>query len=525
MMNVGWPNQGLGLEVAADPLQQQQQQFQHQQLAQQQQLQQQQLQQQQPTMQLPTYTLQQNKPGQKFDPTTELQLDQWVQAKRDKDFVTADSIRSDLRSRGIEPDIVRPPGHDAVIDTDVEQKLDLWVQAKRDKNFGIADSIRAELRAIGVDPDTVRPPGYDNVIEDRGGLGAQGASQQLKFDDGTEQLLDLWVAAKRNRDFVQADNIRSELRNKGVDPDTVRPPGFDAVIDATAEQELDRWVQAKRDKDFATADAIRAELRQRGIEPDILRPPGYEAQQQMSAEVENRLDLWVTAKRNKDFTTADAIRSELRAQGIDPDTARPPAREPPALQAPLAAVPLQRAGLYAPVAPASKLARAARYTAAMPALPAARGPGVVQFRPALAGIRPGGQAAGAAQRGVAAIRPLRIVSTPSSGVRPPLQYRTTPPLSTPASRLAPLRAPPTAQQREVERQLDRWVEAKRAKDFVTADEIRSRLRKIGVEPDTARPATGAASASGYGAFTTVGAIEPVAKRPRLEAKEGTVYLK
>jgi len=516
-MNVGWASQGLGHEVAVDPLSHQQQ-FQQQQLAQQQQLQQQQ--QQQPAMQPPAYTLQQSQPGQKFDPATELVLDQWVQAKRDKDFVTADTIRSDLRARGIEPDIVRPPGHDAVIDTDVEQKLDMWVKAKRDKNFGIADSIRAELRAIGVDPDTVRPPGFDN------GLSPQGAGQDLTLDEGTEQLLDRWVAAKRNRDFVQADNIRSELRAKGVDPDTVRPPGFDAVIDATAEQELDRWVQAKRDKDFATADAIRAELRQRGIEPDILRPPGYEAQQQMSAEVENRLDLWVTAKRNKDFTTADAIRSELRAQGIDPDTVRPPARDPPVLQAaPRAVVPLQRATFYAPVAPATKLVRTDLYSAAAPSLPAARGLGAVQqVRPALAG-RPGGQAAGAAQRGVAAIRPLRIVSTPSSGVRPPLQYRTTPPLSTPASRLAPLRAPPTAQQREVERQLDRWVEAKRAKDFVTADEIRSRLRKIGVEPDTARPATGAASASGYGAFTTVGAIEPVAKRPRLEAKEGTVYLK
>lgn len=32
---------------------------------------------------------------------------------------------------------------------------------------------------------------------------------------------------------------------------------------------------------------------------------------------------WVVAKREQDFHTADAIRSELRAIGIEPDLARP----------------------------------------------------------------------------------------------------------------------------------------------------------------------------------------------------------
>ena len=45
--------------------------------------------------------------------------------------------------------------------------------------------------------------------------------------------------------------------------------------------------------------------------------------------VNDQLDQWVNAKRIKDFATADRIRDELRAEGIEPDKARP-APLPPA---------------------------------------------------------------------------------------------------------------------------------------------------------------------------------------------------
>jgi len=44
-----------------------------------------------------------------------------------------------------------------VYDQDTEAKLDRWVQAKREKDYDVADSIRYELRASGVDPDRSRP--------------------------------------------------------------------------------------------------------------------------------------------------------------------------------------------------------------------------------------------------------------------------------------------------------------------------------------------------------------------------------
>ena len=88
-------------------------------------------------------------------------------------------------------------------------------------------------------------------------------------------------------------------------------------FDAQTERKLDEWVAAKRNKDFETADRIREDLRAGGIDPDIARP------RDMAQAVEQQLDRWVAAKRARDFETADTIREQLRARGIDPDKVRP----------------------------------------------------------------------------------------------------------------------------------------------------------------------------------------------------------
>ena len=40
-------------------------------------------------------------------------------------------------------------------------------------------------------------------------------------------------------------------------------------------------------------------------------------------DVEVELDRWVAAKRAKDYSTADRIRSDLRIRGVEPEAARP----------------------------------------------------------------------------------------------------------------------------------------------------------------------------------------------------------
>merc|ERR1712207_66691 len=42
------------------------------------------------------------------DPYTDEQLDKWLVAKRSRDFTTADAIRDELRSMGVDPEEVRP---------------------------------------------------------------------------------------------------------------------------------------------------------------------------------------------------------------------------------------------------------------------------------------------------------------------------------------------------------------------------------------------------------------------------------
>ena len=104
---------------------------------------------------------------------------------------------------------------------------------------------------------------------------------------------------------------------------------------------LDRWTEAKRQKNFAKSDALREQLRARGIEPDAARP----SQKQLAAtassgggrppppphmdtETEAKLDQWVNAKRAKDFATADRLREEMCAAGVEPDMVRPAVTSP-----------------------------------------------------------------------------------------------------------------------------------------------------------------------------------------------------
>ncbi|KAL1518925.1 hypothetical protein AB1Y20_003197 [Prymnesium parvum] len=59
------------------------------------------------------------------------------------------------------------------------------------------------------------------------------------------------------------------------------------------------------------------------------RPAPTAAAPSLDARTESQLDMWVEAKRKRDFHTADRIRSELESRGIKPEVARPHVWEPP----------------------------------------------------------------------------------------------------------------------------------------------------------------------------------------------------
>ena len=110
--------------------------------------------------------------------------------------------------------------------------------------------------------------------------GEDEAAMRMHEEMVNEQMLDDWVKAKRMKNYSDADRIRDELRAKGIEPEKKRP-GFDARAappkpppppEIDIEEQLDLWVKAKRAKDFATADRIRGDLRIRGVEPEAARP-------------------------------------------------------------------------------------------------------------------------------------------------------------------------------------------------------------------------------------------------------------
>ena len=114
-----------------------------------------------------------------------------------------------------------------------------------------------------------------------------------KYDAATQRQIDAWVAAKRARDFGTSDQIRSELRACGVEPDDAwlampspapsygpvhtrthsaasspygTTTGVSGGYDAQIAAQVAQWQDARSRKDFATSDAIRAELRAKGVQ-------------------------------------------------------------------------------------------------------------------------------------------------------------------------------------------------------------------------------------------------------------------
>ena len=208
------------------------------------------------------------------NPMIELQLDEWVAAKRAKDFTTADRIRSELRAIGCDPAVARPqhmgqpravagftgtnlvkllPG--AMVDDAMHVMLEAWVKAKREKDYGKADLIRHDIRDAGYDPDSwwpmeTGPPvpqaGYgaglphpvadetvmaavpvpampDGVLRVNMSAGGQVHGGGEPPVSSTHMALQAWVEAKRTRDFDEADRIREAMLAQGVDPSKILP--------------------------------------------------------------------------------------------------------------------------------------------------------------------------------------------------------------------------------------------------------------------------------------------------------------
>ena len=95
-------------------------------------------------------------------------LDDWVRAKRSQEYQVADALKARLKRAGVNAEALRPPpGKGARAggrqqaprreERGPEQRLDEWVDAKRQRNYAKADSIAGDLRRQGIDPEVARP--------------------------------------------------------------------------------------------------------------------------------------------------------------------------------------------------------------------------------------------------------------------------------------------------------------------------------------------------------------------------------
>jgi len=172
-----------------------------------------------------------------MDSVTIEELNQWFDAKEQKNFRVADAIRDTLRAKGVEPAHCQKPGS-AGLDVTMEAELQEWFEARDAKDFATADRIREGLRAKGVEPSQCQRPDGDasgatygkTGPASRGGArstpyaaGRGGGASGGTLDRATEAQLDEWWKHKQDKNYGLADGIRNELREQGIEPEQHRP--------------------------------------------------------------------------------------------------------------------------------------------------------------------------------------------------------------------------------------------------------------------------------------------------------------
>lgn len=276
-----------------------------------------------------TYSVTQSEDGTSFsaDDLAEFQslVEERSQAKMNRDYVTADAIREDLRAQSIliddklkewsvggdfgpdassySQDKDRPYAKSqlsAALETNddgledmIQSELERRGQAKQDRDFDVADSIREELASkynviindrlrewsVGGDFGEGGPPDRNRPYVRRGGgdLTEDQVStiQSMVFER---------AEAKKNRDFDVADEIRDELRDTysvslddktrewrilseeyalvSADGSNANPANLDDATLQLIQEKLVERSRAKVNREYDIADDIRDELRE-----------------------------------------------------------------------------------------------------------------------------------------------------------------------------------------------------------------------------------------------------------------------
>ena len=331
---------------------------------------------------------------------------EWLAAKRDKDYTTADRIRRQLRAQGVEPEDLAQEAEWKAGDVLRAQYTGLalrWQQAKRDKDYDTADRIRAELRAKGLEPEELVFAAEDGAYGDGGGgvsgggegggggggggasadpLGSKPASKPSQASSSLGQLLVIdynvveelpdelkatynvvsqkWAGTADVLYTVKADQEQKfrarHAANGEFDLKQTRGGDFPALPSSAAPQmpKLNQgasWgshlarkppaASASPQQNGGGDSGALATEREAGARAAAAKPMTEEARQRTQAEAaakakamrhgmdkraaeehEANLKLvakWMQARRERDYITADEIRKQLRAKRVEPD--------------------------------------------------------------------------------------------------------------------------------------------------------------------------------------------------------------
>eukprot|EP00316_Scyphosphaera_apsteinii_P024136 CAMPEP_0119327044 /NCGR_PEP_ID=MMETSP1333-20130426/69799_1 /TAXON_ID=418940 /ORGANISM="Scyphosphaera apsteinii, Strain RCC1455" /LENGTH=324 /DNA_ID=CAMNT_0007335521 /DNA_START=10 /DNA_END=984 /DNA_ORIENTATION=+ len=301
-------------------------------------------------------------------PEIDTLLDDWVVAKRKKDFTLADRLRDEIRARGVEPDQARPAGS-LLSDIRAYKRQETGQTAAAlagvapgggvagtSASFSALAAAQGQSAAAGhqfmvpgyADPQmqvlmqpgvqtipgsqTVLvpievPPGYEPQAYGEACAAAASAVTAAAFANGTgaaDQSRATGAAEATTGSASSGDALLATLKSSALKLKAELGDSPTGAQCGSGVMMTPQVYNTAMEQQYVLSGAFPSPYGMAMVPPPPPPPPSKSGgKQQYDDATEARLDEWCVAKRKKDFAMADAIREELRVKGIEPDVARP----------------------------------------------------------------------------------------------------------------------------------------------------------------------------------------------------------
>ena len=208
----------------------------------------------------------------------------------------------------------------------VEAKLDAWLAAKRSQNFEEADRLRSAIRQEGVEPEDARPIGYVKP------LSQEKLEAKQRRDLKKVKCFNCGAKGHRSEDctlprgstvcyYCGEDGHQGKDCPKAPPPAPPPDPKTSKCYSCGQMGHLSRDCPAPPRRKGSSACYV---CGQEGHESRYC--PNAQAKRDAAWEapgVASKLADWTAARERKNYETADRLRAELMAVGVNPNKGRP----------------------------------------------------------------------------------------------------------------------------------------------------------------------------------------------------------